>query len=509
MEKIKFSKHFFAVIAAFGLLFSLTACGNQATGDAEPSDSDITWTATANTQANAINFEFARNPGTLTSGDITVLDGGSGSITLGNLTGSGLSRALGITVHQEGTIFLQINRAGISSQTITVTVGGEDPDLRWALVAAAGAPTPAINITFSADPETIGLTASHFSIHPTGTTAAATLPGTWTGTGLTRALDISVTQGGVVYLYIDREGIVSGPKPVLVFLSAGEAVGITWQMHPSAGAPTPSIIFTFSEPPIGLTADDFEIDNAGTGAATLGALSGTGTGRTLTLSNVERSGVVNIRIVRPGIATGWQEAAIMEAPNLTWTAATINSSIPWRNAMGIELTFSGNPGLLQTGDFFILDGTTRVNLIPEPNQTGNSRTLTMPPLTLQTAGRYYVQTAGRQGPGGIEAGTLRVRILRNGNAGDPPADWSAEVYRIPTAQWIWVTFEEDPGDNVAISVTPVGAASVNLGVPAPQNIQSPLTWFIQIQSVNTPGEMNVAVSINNVPRGQQTVTISP
>jgi hypothetical protein len=72
----------------------------------------------------AIDFTFTEAVEGLTVADISVT-GGAGSVTIGELNGSGISWTLGITVETAGTVKFRINRDGIEDAEKTVTAHKE------------------------------------------------------------------------------------------------------------------------------------------------------------------------------------------------------------------------------------------------------------------------------------------------------------------------------------------------------------------------------------------------
>jgi uncharacterized repeat protein (TIGR02543 family) len=93
----------------------------------------ITYTAAADGKAGtetstAIDFTFSGDVAGLTVNDIAVT-GGAGSVTKGDLTGSGKDWSLGITVGTEGDVTVSINKTGIASaaQTVAVYKAGGTP----------------------------------------------------------------------------------------------------------------------------------------------------------------------------------------------------------------------------------------------------------------------------------------------------------------------------------------------------------------------------------------------
>jgi len=153
-------------------------------------------------------------------------------------------------------------------------------------------------------------------------------------------------------------------------------IDITWTAT-AAGTPTTTAInFTFSAAPTGLVASDITI-TSGTGSATPGTLSGTGTTRTLTVFNVT-AGTVSVSINRSGIASGPQTVTLVADVSLpppgdiTWTATATGTPA----TTAINFTFSEDPGALISSDFTITSGTgsATVGIL---SGTGMTRTLTV------------------------------------------------------------------------------------------------------------------------------------
>ena len=113
----------------WGVLTLVLVFGMALTGCEEVLSSlsdNINYTATANGASNSENstriyFIFDRAVSGLTANDITLIDG-TGSATRGSLTGAGTSWTLNITVVQQGTITVKINKFGVRSLSKTVTV---------------------------------------------------------------------------------------------------------------------------------------------------------------------------------------------------------------------------------------------------------------------------------------------------------------------------------------------------------------------------------------------------
>ena len=197
----------------------------------QPLFTDIAWTATAasGTPTPSITLAFNAAPMGLVVADITVASG-TGSATRGNLTGTGNTRTLTLTGVTAGTVYISIDRAGITSGpeqvalvgpiTITVPAGGTVANqLSWIrglgqsgnhfiiqasgneTISAAEAELPAnINITI------IGTT--HSSINGTFTVPS--------GATLTLDANITITGSG-------NRGVTVNNGSTLI-MNAGSAI---------------------------------------------------------------------------------------------------------------------------------------------------------------------------------------------------------------------------------------------------------------------------------------------
>ena len=116
---------------------------------------------------------------------------------------------------------------------------------------------------------------------------------------------------------------------------------IAWTATPSGSPTTNAIVFGFDAVPTGLLATDITI-TAGTGSATRGALTGSGTTRTLTVTDVS-AGTVSVSINRSGIAPGPQ--------TVTLAAPDVGGDI-------LGSLFAGSPPILPSAIPINLSGTT-------------------------------------------------------------------------------------------------------------------------------------------------------
>ncbi|HPH03770.1 MAG TPA: SUMF1/EgtB/PvdO family nonheme iron enzyme, partial [Spirochaetota bacterium] len=231
--------------------------------------------------------------------DITVT-----GATKGALSGTGTTRTLtisGITVGNGGTVTVALaNPAGytITPALKTVVVYKAPVAVSFSGLSANGTSgsvtTTELTLTFDVEP--VGLDIDDITV--TGATK-----GTLSGTGTTRTLTISgvtVGNGGTVTVALANpvgytitpalKTVVVYKAPVAVSFSGLSANGT------SGSVTTTELTLTFDVELVGLDSDDITVTGA-----TKGALSGTGTTRTLTISaiTVGNGGEVTVALANP------------------------------------------------------------------------------------------------------------------------------------------------------------------------------------------------------------------
>ena len=188
-------------------------------------------------------------------------------------------------------------------------------------VRAIGSPTTThLVFFFSYDPPS-GLVASDFSLQGSGGGATTATIGELSGTGTTRTLTLSNVTAGTVHITIHRPRVSEETRSVTL---SGPPPPITWTATPVGTLTTAAIDFTFSRSLQTLNAADITI-TPGTGSATVGSLTGTGTTRTLTLSNVT-AGTVGFPLIGMGLPAGRKRSRSLE-PRLFWC----QQELPSRN----------------------------------------------------------------------------------------------------------------------------------------------------------------------------------
>jgi len=159
----------------------------------------------------AIDFAFADAVDGLTVADVYVA-GGTGEVTIVELTGSGIFRSLEVAVINPGTVSVWIARPGIAAGPHTVTVLDEPvPDIPWVAIARGFPLTVAIDFAFA---DTVdGLTVA--DVYVAGGTGEVTIV-ELTGSGIFRSLEVAVINPGTVSVWIARPGVAAGPHTVTV-----------------------------------------------------------------------------------------------------------------------------------------------------------------------------------------------------------------------------------------------------------------------------------------------------
>ena len=112
-----------AIAAVLGL--SMTVC-ELSVEESDEQPTLITYTANGNstTYTTAINLTFSAAVTGLIADDITVTNGPGAAVTKGELTGSGATYSLAVTVATAGNVTVSINKDGIQSGPKTVAVYG-------------------------------------------------------------------------------------------------------------------------------------------------------------------------------------------------------------------------------------------------------------------------------------------------------------------------------------------------------------------------------------------------
>jgi hypothetical protein len=342
MEKaLRFFQRTAAVFFAAALLW----------GCQQPIDSwtEAQWTAQADGDgaraSTKIDFTFDRDIAGLTADAIVVTDD-TGSVTKGELTGSGAEWSLGVAVRSAGNVTVFINKDGVDGGEKSVPV--HKGLVSWSAQAdGEGGSGDSTLIVFALSGAVEELSAEDITIAD-GT--GSVIKGALSGGGASWSLGIAVETAGDVTVAINKDGIEAAARSVAVY-KAGQTAAITWtaQADGASGVENSTAIgFVFSGAVAELHADDILVAT-NTGSVVKGALSGGGASWSLGIA-VEAAGDVTVSVNKEGIETTARSVAVYKAGEsaaITWTAQA--------NGAGdsIAFVFSGAIAELSAGDIVI------------------------------------------------------------------------------------------------------------------------------------------------------------
>jgi hypothetical protein len=149
----------------------------------------------------------------------------------------------------------------------------------------------------------------------------------------------------------------------------------------SGTANSTGIVLTFGASVTGLTAGDITIID-GTGSATKGTLSGSGTSWTIALTGVPTQGNVNVAVADFGtfdVTTAAQSVAVYKDTRtpIAFSDLTANGTANSTDTTELTLTFSANPTTLALGDITVTGGAKGTL-----SGSGTTRTLTISNITV-------------------------------------------------------------------------------------------------------------------------------
>jgi len=425
---------------------------------------DITWAATADSSANttAINFGFDASVFRLISGNITIAPG-SGSATMGELTGRRRARSLEVFVERAGTVHITIDRPGIETRTETVFVH----PITWAAAADSSTDTSAINLNFGIPVSE--LTAGDITV--TDGTAAITT-GALTGGGSSWSLELAVANQGNISVSVARPGIEGRTETLYVH-------PITWVAAANSSTDTTAISFSFGVPVSDLTANDITIIE-GTGSATAGALTGGGASWSLELA-VANAGDIAVSVSVPGIE---YRTGTLEVHPVTWAATAVGAPATTR----IHFTFGAPVAGLSPGDITIADG---IGLV-QAALTGSGTSWSLP---VSVTGSSYVSVSIARA--GIEdrEETLAVHPIAWSASADSSTDTTAIGFSfgvpVPGLTANDINIIDGTGSATAKALTGGGAS-----------------WRLAV-AVTNPGSVTVSVAMPGIEYRAETMEVHP
>ena len=296
------------VVLAAGLAFALTLIGCP-TDSPVPTVTGVTVNpATANVARGQSQNFTATVSGTNnhpTTVAWTVAGGVSGTAisSTGRLTVAANETATTLVVRATSTHDTSVSgTATVTVTTSAATVTGITVSPVAATVARGGHQDFTVSVAGTGSPPT---------------TATWTVTGGGTGTTISPAGRLTITANETATTLTVRatsthDTSVSGTATVTVSAPADPA-DIGWIATVSGSPASNAIVLRFNSVPTGLLATDLTV-TAGTGSATIGALTGTGTERNLAITDVS-AGTVSVAINRAGIAPGPQTVTLVGHPS--------------------------------------------------------------------------------------------------------------------------------------------------------------------------------------------------
>jgi hypothetical protein len=250
--------------------------------------------------------------------------------------------------------------------------------------------TTAINFYFSASVS--GLSASQISV--SGGTGSVTR-GTFTGSGTSWTLPITVNTAGTIYVSISKSGVESGTKTLSVHRN------VTYTVTPNSTSSTTALNFNFSASVSGLNASEINISNGiPAGSLTKGTPTGSGTSWTLPVT-VSTAGTVNVSISKSGIESGAKTVNVYKLSDSSLISYTVSPDST-TNTTALNFTFSAGVSGLTASQISLSDGSGSLTK-GMPTGSGTSWTL---PVTVNTAGTIYVSIS----KSGVESGAKTVNV---------------------------------------------------------------------------------------------------
>jgi uncharacterized repeat protein (TIGR02543 family) len=463
----------------------------------------VAWSALANgvdgtEDSTAIVFTFATAIAGLTADDIAIAES-TGSVTKGELTGSGSEWSLGVAVLSAGDVTVSITKAGVASTARNVAVykAGQSTALTWTAQAdgVSGANDSTI-IVFTFSGAVTGLSADDISIvDKTGNVEKGAI----SGSGNEWGLGIAVLSAGDVTVSINKDGIEAAERDVAVY-KAGQESLVSWKALANGAedaTDSTAIVFSFSGEVAGLTADNITIAN-GAGAAVKGALTGSGTNWSLGIT-VSAAGDVKVKIAKAGVDGAEQAVTVHKASapasDIAYDAAADGGAAT--SSSKIDFTFAAAVTGLTADNITVVNGT---GAAVKGALTGSGTNWSLG-ITVSAAGDVKVKIA----KAGIEAGekTVAVHKAAPPEEGDDIAfDAAADGGAATSSSKINFTFAAAVTGLTADNITVVnGTGDVVKGALTGEGV----SWSLGI-TVNAAGTVKVKINKAGIDAAEKTVT---
>jgi uncharacterized repeat protein (TIGR02543 family) len=475
---------FFAIAVMLALAF--IACDDGST------TTTITYTVTQTGGAagaatsTGIVFTFSSSVDSLdlTAADIVV--SGAASKGTGELTGSGTSWTLPITVNYEGMATVAIANNDIETTEKNVVVYKAGPGqtaITYTATQTGGADntanTTGIVFTFSASVS--GLTADNITVG--GVASKGT--GALTGSGTSWTLPINVTSAGLVTVSISKTGIEAAQKSVLVYKegqTAPQYWTITWDLNGGEKG-------TGAYPEQIVKGDNLYIPTPDPTKAN-STFGGWYSDLGLTQKHFFASSVTkNLTLYAK-----WEAA-------ITYTATQTGGTDGIADSTGIVFAFSASVDSLNlTAADITVGGAASKG---SATLTGSGTSWTLETITVNNTGWATVSI----NKSGIDAAPMSVRVYQAGQINPTDITYTAiqtgGTDGTTTSTGIVFTFSESVSGLTAADITVSGAASKGSATLT----GSGTSWTLAPITVNDAGLATVSISKNGIESGTKGVLV--
>ena len=444
------NKKFWLGLLITALVFGTVVIGCDTGANTGSVGSDINYTVTANgtldvEDTTQLTFTFSKPVNDLQDKDIALI--ADGKADKGNLTGSGTTWNLKITVKTAGEIKVQIPKIpGIKNDKKPVTIHKKG-DITYTVTADGKVrEETSTQLTFTFNAEVSDLEDEDITItNGTGTASKGTL----TSDGASWNLEIIEIGAGTVEVQIDKPGIENKKKTVTLYqenVTPEITYTVTADGTPAEKTST-QLTFAFDAEVSGLQATDITITN-GTGAASKGALTGSGANWKLEITDVE-AGRVEVTIDKTGIES--EEKIVMvhkagDTPSDSTYTVTADGTVNAVTTTQLNFTFSAAVSSLKVENLIITKGTgaAEINSSIMNTLTGSGTSWTLS-ITKVTAGMIKVKIDKP----GIESEEKTVTVHKNNAQGSDKEkaiklsgrDW--EYGSIAAGEAKWYKFDAD------------------------------------------------------------------
>jgi hypothetical protein len=362
--------------------------------------------------------------------------------------------------------------------------GGDGGDITYTVTPSGTPTTNTLNFTFSSS---VDLTADDITI--TNGTGSAT-KGSLTGSGTSYSLGVTTNTAGTISVSINKSGIESGSKNITIVKDT-DSSDITYTVTPSGTPTTNTIVLTFSSAISDLTVDNIVITD-GTGNATKGILTGSGTSYSLGVTT-NTAGTISVSINKTGIESGTKPVTLIKGEvsgDITYMITPDGDP----TTTSLVFTFNSAVSGLTVGDITLTDETGNAT---KGSLTGNGTSYSLG-VTTNTAGTISVSINKT----GIESGAKSVTLIKGEVSGD--ITYFVLPAGTPTTTSLYFSFYSAVSGLTEADITITnGTGSATKGSFL---TESGLIYSLGI-TTNTAGTISVSINKSGIESGSKNVTL--